>query len=62
MLTHENASWLKEVSFSAPESLAATTRTGQEIQVLAAEASSFRSVEEISGRVSAARRSAGRLE
>jgi dipeptidyl aminopeptidase/acylaminoacyl peptidase len=31
-LTHENAAWLKDVSFSAPESLAATTRTGQEIQ------------------------------
>jgi dipeptidyl aminopeptidase/acylaminoacyl peptidase len=32
VLTHENASWLNDVSFSAPESLTATTPTGQRIQ------------------------------
>jgi len=31
-LTHENASWLKEVAFARPESLAATTPAGQKIQ------------------------------
>jgi dipeptidyl aminopeptidase/acylaminoacyl peptidase len=31
-LTHENASWLKEVSFPEPESLTATGAAGQKIQ------------------------------
>ena len=31
-LTHENASWLKEVAFSQPESLTATSTTGQKVQ------------------------------
>ncbi len=31
-LTHENASWLKEVAFAQPESLAAPTPAGQKIQ------------------------------
>jgi dipeptidyl aminopeptidase/acylaminoacyl peptidase len=32
VLTHENAAWLKDVSFSAPESLIATSATGQKVQ------------------------------
>ena len=31
-LTHENTSWLKEVSFSEPETMTATTPAGQKIQ------------------------------
>jgi len=31
-LTHENASWLKDVAFSEPESLTATSTTGQKVQ------------------------------
>jgi len=31
-LTHENTSWLKEMAFSQPESLTATTPAGQKIQ------------------------------
>jgi len=31
-LTHENASWLKEVAFSQPESLTVTTPAGQQVQ------------------------------
>ena len=31
-LTHENASWLKEVAFSQPESLTVTTPAGQAVQ------------------------------
>ena len=31
-LTHENAPWLKDVAFSAPESLTASTPAGQKIQ------------------------------
>ena len=32
VLTHENAAWLKDVSFSAPESLTATSATGQKVR------------------------------
>jgi dipeptidyl aminopeptidase/acylaminoacyl peptidase len=32
VLTHENAAWLKDVSFAAPESLTATSPTGQKVQ------------------------------
>src|SRR6185436_20592753 len=31
-LTHENDSWLKDVAFSNPESLTATSTTGQKVQ------------------------------
>ena len=31
-LTHENASWLKDVAFSEPETLTATSVTGQKVQ------------------------------
>jgi dipeptidyl aminopeptidase/acylaminoacyl peptidase len=32
VLTHENAAWLKDLSFAAPESLTATSPTGQKVQ------------------------------
>jgi dipeptidyl aminopeptidase/acylaminoacyl peptidase len=32
VLTHENAAWLKDVSFSTPESLTATSAAGQKVQ------------------------------
>ena len=60
-LTHENASWLKDVAFSAAREPDGDGRRRHAGSVLADQAAELRCVEEVSGRVPDSRRSAGQL-